>query len=203
MGKKILYLNGNFFYPNSDSEYFTFLNKNNGLIYLKRGKNYYRQINEDNSFAYVKDNTVSELKDLTSTYWTAIYESDHENGTDRLYKYVIDKLSKFKKPKDNYLLAIKSSIGVKTSIFINGSQQKIYMDELLYVPKRVKDEELKLYTILVTKDEVFLWFSRFLSDGSYDVIYDKDFNVVKEGDLNEFNDSLWNYLKNYRNNGEE
>lgn len=190
-----MYLDGNFFETKfSDSEYFTFLNKNNGLIYLKKGEDYYRQINEDNPFVYVMDNTVSELKDLTSTNWFSFISKNDKEGTDHLYDYIINKLSKFKKPKDNYVFTLGTGYtSCRTDIYINGYREEIVTDELLYVPKRVEDEELKSYSILVVKDEVFLSFSRYLSDGSYEVIYDKDFNVVKEGNFN-YDDELWNYL---------
>lgn len=114
-----MYLNDNFFSTRHDSEYFTFLNKNNGLIYLKKGKDYYRQIDEDNPFAYTKDNSVSELKDLTRTFWYSI--SKYDDGTDRLYEYIVNKLSKFKKPKDNYLYSINSTSLSKIDIYINKS----------------------------------------------------------------------------------
>lgn len=69
----------------------------------------------------------------------------------------------------------------------------------MYVPKRVEDEELKNYSILVVKDEVFLSFSRYLSDGSYEVIYDKNFDVVWEGKTN-YKTNTWDILENYMNN---
>lgn len=71
------------------------------------------------------------------------------------------------------------------------------MNELLYVPKRIKDEELRNFSILVAGDNVFIKFLRFLSDCAYEVIYDKNFNVIKEGQFNMFDKDLWDRLKNY------
>ena len=189
-----------FFGSSYYSEKYTFLNKNSGLIYLKKEDNFYRQIDEDNPFVYELDNSVSELRDLKEVKWSDIYSSSHDNGSETVYQYVINKLSKFKKPKDNYLYEFKSRISFATTIYINGSEANFHLDEYLYVPKRIEDEELNYAKILVAKDEVFLEFTRFLSDGSYSVIYDNDFNVVIEGEINDFDDNVWDRLENYKKN---
>lgn len=196
--KDIIYLDGGFFGSSYNSKKFTFLNKNNGLIYLKKEGNFYRQIDEDNPFVYELDNSVSELRDLKEVKWNDIYSSSNDNGSEKVYQYVINKLSKFKKPKDNYLYEFKSSISFATTIYINGSEANFHLDEYLYVPKRIEDEGLDYVEILVAKDEVFLKFTRFLSDGSYSVIYDNDFNVVMEGENSSSN--MWNRLENYKKN---
>ena len=194
--KDIIYLDGGFFGSSYNSKKFTFLNKNNGLIYLKKEGNFYRQIDEDNPFVYELDNSVSELRDLKEVKWNDIYSSSNDNGSEKVYQYVINKLSKFKKPKDNYLYEFKSSISFATTIYINGSEANFHLDEYLYVPKRIEDEGLDYVEILVAKDEVFLKFTRFLSDGSYSVIYDNDFNVVMEGENSSSN--MWDRLENYK-----
>lgn len=197
--KDVIYLDGGFFGSSYYSEKYTFLNKNSGLIYLKKEDNFYRQIDEDNPFVYELDNSVSELRDLKEVKWIYdIYSSSHDNGSEKVYQYVINKLSKFKKPKDNYLFEFKDSLA--PIICINGGEAKFHLDEYLYVPKRIEDEELDYVKILVAKDEVFLEFTRFLSDGSYSVIYDNDFNVVIEGEINDFDDNVWNRLENYKKN---
>lgn len=197
--KDVIYLDGGFFGSSYYSEKYTFLNKNSGLIYLKKEDNFYRQIDEDNPFVYELDNSVSELRDLKEVKWIYdIYSLSHDNGSEKVYQYVINKLSKFKKPKDNYLFEFKDSLA--PIICINGGEAKFHLDEYLYVPKRIEDEELDYVKILVAKDEVFLEFTRFLSDGSYSVIYDNDFNVVIEGEINDFDDNVWNRLENYKKN---
>lgn len=195
--KDVIYLDGGFFGNSYYSKKYTFLNKNSGLIYLKKEDNFYRQIDKDNPFVYELDNSVSELRDLKRVKWYDIYSPSYgNNGSEKVYQYVINKLSKFKKPKDNYLFEFKDSWA--PIIYINGGSAKFHLDEYLYVPKRIEDEDLDYVEILVAKDEVFLKFTRFLSDGSYSVIYDNDFNVVMEGENSSSN--MWDRLENYKKN---
>ena len=42
----LIYLDGYFFNTYTNEDRFTFLNKKNNLIYLKKGDNYYQQISE-------------------------------------------------------------------------------------------------------------------------------------------------------------
>ena len=196
--KDVIYLDGSFFGGSYNSEEFTFLNKNNGLIYLKKEGNFYRQIDEDNPLVYELDNSVSELRDLKRVKWIYdIYSSScHNDGSERVYQYVINKLSKFKKPKENYLFEFKDSWA--PIIYINGGSAKLHLEEYLYVSKKIENEDLDYVEILVAKDEVFLKFTRLLSDGSYSVIYDNDFNVVMEGEISP--SDMWNRLENYKKN---
>ena len=141
---------------------------------------------------------MSELRDLKRVKWIYdIYSSScHNDGSERVYQYVINKLSKFKNPKENYLFEFKDSWA--PIIYINGGSAKLHLEEYLYVPKKIENEDLNYVEILVAKDEVFLKFTRLLSDGSYSVIYDNDFNVVMEGEISP--SDMWNRLENYKKN---
>ena len=142
------------------------------------------------------DNSVSELKDLKQTYWGVINSYDKNNGTNRLYQYIVDKLSNFKKPEENYIYNNGHNSTFENYIYVNNHvRNKININELLYVPKRVKDEELDYSDILVVNDDLFLMFTRFLSKSSYSIIYDKNFDIVKEGKISFFDKDLWEYLR--------
>lgn len=192
----LIYLDGYFFNTYTNEDRFTFLNKKNNLIYLKKGDNYYQQISEKNPFLYIMDNSVSELKDLKQTNWGVINNYDKDNGTNRLYQYIVDKLSNFKKPEENYIYNFGHNSTFENYIYVNNHvRNKININELLYVPKRVKDEELDYSDILVVNDDLFLMFTRFLSKSSYSIIYDKNFDIVKEGKISFFDKDLWEYLR--------
>ncbi len=192
----LIYLDGYFFNTYTNEDRFTFLNKKNNLIYLKKGDNYYQQISEKNPFLYIMDNSVSELKDLKQTNWGVINNYDKDNGTNRLYQYIVDKLSNFKKPEENYIYDFGHNSMFENDVYINNDVEiRININELLYVPKRIKDEELNYSNILVVNDDIFLMFTRFLSKSMYRIIYDKNFDIVKEGEVSLFDKDLWEYLR--------
>lgn len=192
----LIYLDGYFFNTYTNEDRFTFLNKKNNLIYLKKGDNYYQQISEKNPFLYIMDNSVSELKDLKQTNWGVISSYDKDNGTNRLYQYIVDKLSNFKKPEENYIYDFGHNSMFENDVYINNDVEiRININELLYVPKRIKDEELNYSNVLVVNDDIFLMFTRFLSKSMYRIIYDKNFDIVKEGEVSLFDKDLWEYLK--------
>lgn len=142
------------------------------------------------------DNSVSELKDLKQTNWGVINNYDKDNGTNRLYQYIVDKLSNFKKPEENYIYDFGHNSMFENDVYINNDVEiRININELLYVPKRIKDEELNYSNILVVNDDIFLMFTRFLSKSMYRITYDKNFDIVKEGEVSLFDKDLWEYLR--------
>ena len=75
---------------------------------FKKEGNFYRQIDEDNPLVYELDNSVSELRDLKRVKWIYdIYSSSLDNGSEKVYQYVINKLSKFKKQKITISLSLR------------------------------------------------------------------------------------------------
>lgn len=170
-----------------------FINQHNGLIYLKSGENYYRQDTKDNPFIYVKDDQVDELKDLTILHLCGtISDLKKDEVSKQVYQYVCNALSKMKKPEESciYDLLNKEVLDENKKRYIsskelyvdiyNEGRVDVFLDELLYVPKQVKDLQLSIDKISLDKDGAKLTFFRRLSDKTYRISYDKDFNVVKE-----------------------
>lgn len=193
-----MYLDKSFFnitYQIGEDRKSIFINQHNGLIYLKSGENYYRQDTKDNPFIYVKDDRVDELKDLTilNLYGT-ISDFKKDEVSKQVYQYVCNALSKMKKPEESCIYDFYNKEvlkeGEERRMFTDSSPLSlnvynkahldIKLDEFLYVPKQVKDLQLSIDKISLDKDGAKLTFFRRLSDKTYRISYDKDFNVVKE-----------------------
>lgn len=192
-----MYLNYSFLDSSSmNNKKNIFINKSNGLIYLKDKDQYYRQSTEDNPFIYEADNEVNELTDLTMLhFYGPIWEGDTDEVSRQITEYVCNALSNTKKPLDNCIYALNnnkivhenerrsyfsSNIPLTLKIY-HETEIKVKLDELLYVPKKVENLQLTLESISIVTDGIELTFYRYLSDSVFRITYDKNFAILSEG----------------------